>query len=152
MPHLDNQTTRDFARLYPAHVAAFSRLLVTLRRVVGGDLDMVLILAVIGDLHFAHRTDPDSPRYDALGRTPATDAPTTNVYSLASYVGIPRETVRRKVAALVERGWVRADARGNLVPTPEAARALEEGTDAAVRFLEEIEAARVAGETRSAKG
>lgn len=143
MPGLDNPTTRDFAEVYPAYVAAFSQLLIALRRVAGGDLDLVLILCVIGELHFARRADPSHPRYDGFGRTPVTDAPTTNAYSLSAYTGMPRETARRKVAILVDRGWVSADARGNLAPTPGVAAALAEGTDAAVAFLEKIEAVRL---------
>jgi hypothetical protein len=38
----------------------------------------------------------------------------TNAFSVAQATGIPRETVRRKVASLTRRGWLVKDARGNL--------------------------------------
>lgn len=41
----------------------------------------------------------------------------TNAYSIAEASGIPRETVRRKVASLARRGWIRKDRAGNLYVT-----------------------------------
>lgn len=41
----------------------------------------------------------------------------TNAFSIAQATGIPRETVRRKVARLVARGLLAQDARANLVLT-----------------------------------
>lgn len=95
---------QEFARLFPAYVAAFSRLLIVLRDEFEGDLDGALILAVIGDRHFARRVRPDAPTYETLGFTEATCTPSINTLSIAQYTGIPRETTRRKVAALVRRG------------------------------------------------
>jgi hypothetical protein len=40
-----------------------------------------------------------------------------NVHSIAVACGLPRETVRRKVASLVERGWLRRSGRGDLFVT-----------------------------------
>jgi hypothetical protein len=40
-----------------------------------------------------------------------------NAHSVALACGLPRETVRRKVAALVERGWLRRSGRGDLFVT-----------------------------------
>ena len=37
-----------------------------------------------------------------------------NALSISRATGIPRETVRRRVEALVKRGWVRRDGRGHL--------------------------------------
>lgn len=38
-----------------------------------------------------------------------------NTHSIALYLGIPQETARRKVAALIEKGWVVKDAEGSLM-------------------------------------
>lgn len=38
----------------------------------------------------------------------------SNAYSIASSIGVPRETVRRKVAALVRRGLLVRHGRGDL--------------------------------------
>jgi hypothetical protein len=41
-----------------------------------------------------------------------------NALSISDATGIPRETVRRKVNALIERGWVSQNERGHLYLTP----------------------------------
>lgn len=65
-----------------------------------GDLDTVLLLTVIGlpALKAARAGDPP-------------DAP-VNAHSLALVTGIPRETVRRKLAALGRRGWIEPSPKG----------------------------------------
>jgi transposase-like protein len=40
-----------------------------------------------------------------------------NAYSISQTWGLPRETVRRRVAALVKRGWLRRDERADLFVT-----------------------------------
>jgi len=47
----------------------------------------------------------------------------TNVRSIADSTGIPKESVRRKVAALVEAGWIRRD-ENSLSLAPHATRQL----------------------------
>ncbi|MDB5448779.1 MAG: hypothetical protein JWQ97_4096, partial [Phenylobacterium sp.] len=47
----------------------------------------------------------------------------TNVRSIADSTGIPKESVRRKVAALVADGWIRRDAN-SLSLAPHASRML----------------------------
>lgn len=133
---------QDFATVYPAHVAAFAKLMIRLRADFDGDLDAVLLLAVIGERHFARRIDPSTPTLEGLGMTAVDASPSVNAYSLAQYTGIPRETARRKIARLVERGWVEADAQGNLVPTMRAAADLRSSTDAAIDFLGVVRSAR----------
>lgn len=59
-----------------------------------------------------------------------------NAYSLSTATGIPRETVRRKAAELVNRGWVKRDARGGYLVTPEASRHFS--TDFNVRSLADL--------------
>lgn len=41
-----------------------------------------------------------------------------NALSIAEACGLPRETVRRKVIKLIDRGWVERDARGMLYIRP----------------------------------
>jgi len=45
-----------------------------------------------------------------------------NAYSLSNATGIPRETVRRKAAELVRRGWITRDEKGGFLVAPEASR------------------------------
>ena len=96
--------------LWPAHVAGFTGLLTVLREQFDGDLDAMLILTAVSvgtemeDWRAALRGEESRPRR----RT------TTNGLSLAHATGIPRETVRRKLARLSARGWVERDARGQI--------------------------------------
>ncbi|MBK1716271.1 hypothetical protein [Thiocystis violacea] len=100
---------RHFGRLWPVHVEAFSALLIVLRRQFGGDLDRMLVLAIIGS-----RTLPprhiDGLSYDefmVLARNEqAPDPDPINLQSIADCSGIPRETVRRKVRDLEAAGWL----------------------------------------------
>jgi predicted transcriptional regulator len=48
-----------------------------------------------------------------------------NALSISDATGIPRETVRRKVNALIQRGWVSQNERGHLYLTPEVAQHFE---------------------------
>jgi hypothetical protein len=132
-----NRLTRVFGELYPVHVRAFTSLLIALRRDFSGDLDMLLVLAVIGDRRLSRRTTPDALTYQQIGRTPVREdgIATINALSIAEYTGIPRETVRRKVNELIQKGWVTRDDNGDLVPTPKAAQDLAQSTDATLDYL-----------------
>ena len=98
-------------------------LLVIARPAFGGDLDKLLILLVV-----ALRTAED-PKLDVRvddvmsGRVQAFPSLRTNVRSIADSTGVPRETVRRKMADLIAAGWIRRDG-DSLSYTPEAFRAL----------------------------
>ena len=100
------------------------RLLLKLREAGGGDLEVHIILLAITQRHVAHadfralsnkrRLAPDAPSFPTLG---------VNARSIADSTGIPRETVRRKIAALVRAGWIVRAGR-SLTFTSEAYRAL----------------------------
>jgi predicted transcriptional regulator len=62
-------------------------------RVFDGDLQEMLVLAVIGQTYM---------RADELGRE---NAP-INASRIAETTGIPRQTVRRKLQSLEKRGWI----------------------------------------------
>jgi len=69
-------------------------------RTFGGDLQLALVLAVIGQRELeaamagvGTRREPRAKRYIAAAR-------------IADVTGIPRETVRRKLVALSKRCWV----------------------------------------------
>lgn len=120
---------------YAIHVSAFSELLIRLRSALGNDLDKVLILAVIAERHYAavraaEDSDPAAATAEAgRGRY------RINALSVAQYAGIPRETARRKIAVLVEKGWVTCDATGHLAPTTRAAEDLADGTAATLKYI-----------------
>jgi CRP-like cAMP-binding protein len=82
-------------------------LLTVAREACGGDSDKFLIMLVVGIRSTAHR---DFARYsqDELlsGQVPVFPTLGTNVRSIADSLGMPRETVRRKLAELTATGWV----------------------------------------------
>jgi hypothetical protein len=132
----------SFGDIYPAHVTAFIDLLLVLRHQFEGDLDTMLILAIIGDRRIWQRACKEDVSYAGLGKTllplPTTQTVSTNVLSIANFSGIPRETVRRKVAALLEQGWVEREDNGDLRPTRKAAADLQAGTDATIAYVRAI--------------
>lgn len=139
----DDWLVAGFGEVYPAHVSALVDLLVVLRRSFDGDLDMMLILAIIGDRRVWQRLSKDDVSFEKFGKTPLPAAPNVsiNVLSIAGFIGMPRETVRRKVAALIERGWVEREDNGDLRPTRKAAEDLQEGTLATIDYVRAIVAA-----------
>ena len=105
-------------------VPPFLDLLQTLRSICGGDLEKNIILLAIAERMIAH------PDFRALtseqrveGRTPPFPTRGVNIRSIADSSGIPRETVRRKVADLLRLGWI-AQGSDGLRFSPEGYRAL----------------------------
>jgi hypothetical protein len=120
--------------LYPTHVEALVRLLTVLRVQFDGDIDAMLVLAAT-----SVSTRGEGWRETLFESQPlhAQNNP-TNTQSIAHITLIPRETVRRKLIWLQDRGWVRRDELGNWQPTRQAARDLEVGTHATVTYLRVI--------------
>lgn len=120
--------------LHPTHVVALLRLLTELRTLFGGDLDAMLVLA-------ATSVSIRGEGWREMlfqGQPLRGEVRPTNTQSIAHITQIPRETVRRKLNWLQERGWVRRDAAGNWEPTRDAAKDLERGTEATVIYLKAI--------------
>lgn len=136
----DDWLAEAFGEIFPAHVSAFTEFMIALRRNFEGDLDMMIVLAIIGDRRFSRRDPGAEVRKEELGATPMlSDAGVSiNAHSIAEYSGIPRETARRKVAKLIELGWVERDDNGDLRPTTTAAADLTTATDATLAYLHKI--------------
>ena len=115
-----------FAADYPRYQYAFVEFqvahLTDISRAFDGDLQQALILAVIGQVRLRARK-----RADGAGETlPPPEELSITASRLADVTGIPRETVRRKLALLGKRGWIAqrsdgawhivADASGGEVP------------------------------------
>lgn len=69
-------------------------------RAFDGDLQMMVILSVVGQPHLEHRLGPER-------RTP--NGPvlrSINASRIADVTGIPRETVRRKLERMGQMGWI----------------------------------------------
>lgn len=101
----------------------FARHLIGVRAAFGGDLLAAIVLGEVAHHNLAPLVNRARTPHD-LSETLRTAADTllqillpTNAFSIAQATGIPRETVRRKVADLVRRGWIDRDNKGNLFVT-----------------------------------
>ena len=142
----------NFRTVWPVHLEGFTRLLVQLRKRFDGDLDLALVLAVIGS-----RTQPKhwTPELSELGQMTVGESPDgkqfpTNIQSVAEYSGIPRETVRRKVAVLQDKGWIVRGADGRLTVTQNAASDLEASTGDTIVYLAALMMAFEAAQAKTA--
>jgi hypothetical protein len=135
--NLDHDTLRArFGRIWPVHNDAFCELLVVLRRHFGGDLDSMLVLAIIGSRTLARgRIEGMSYHQFMTGDRAGDERAPINIQSIASYSGIPRETVRRKVKELERLGWISRVDKGYLVASARAAEDLAPATEATMRYL-----------------
>lgn len=83
------------------------RLLRVAREAFGGDLEKLFIMLVVAVRTAEH---PDfanyAPEQLISGEVPVFPSLGTNVRSVAASIGAPRETVRRKIAELVDAGWL----------------------------------------------
>jgi len=132
----DEDTLRaSFGRIWPVHNDAFCELLVTLRRQFDGDLDRMLVLAVIGSRTLSRGRTDGMCYHSFMDGERADEPPSINLQSIADYSGIPRETVRRKLQDLERLGWITRQDKGYLVATAKAAGDLEPATQATMRYL-----------------
>lgn len=136
MPFDHEMLTKHFGRIWPIHVAAFAELLITLRRQFRGDLDLLLVLAIVGSRSLPARRI-DGVSYEDFANGQKRDVPESpiNLQSVADCTGIPRETVRRKVRGLEALGWIERRDGGVLVVTEQARRDLTPATEATFRYL-----------------
>lgn len=75
-----------------------------------GDLDKFLIMLVIAVRTTEHGLFATYTQAQLLsGEIPVFPTLGTNIRSVAASVGLPRESVRRKVAELVEAGWIQRE-------------------------------------------
>lgn len=130
----------NFGRIWPQHLEAFTRLLVRLHLAFDGDLELLLVLAVIGDRTRPEHWTPELLTYRQLTRGEGLEhfQIPINIQSVADYSGIARETVRRKVNALQKKGWIARDENGNLSVSDQAAKDLESATGDSAAYLATI--------------
>jgi hypothetical protein len=106
-------TQAQFGDLWPVHNRWFGAVMSECRRYFDGDLDQVLILTIIGTRSvYPKRLQGIS--YDDFRRGLRNDGPVMpiNTQSVADSTGIPRESVRRKIGQLIERGGWRSGKTG----------------------------------------
>jgi hypothetical protein len=133
-----------FETIYPVHRLGLARLLVVLRQDFGGDLDAMLVLLSVSLGVISN--DWPAALFDEVPES--RNARLTNTQSIADTTGIPRESVRRKLAAMRAKGWVRRNESGNWEPTRQAAADLRAGSAATVTFIADLVATAVAARPR----
>lgn len=125
--------------------------LVVARRLCGDDLDAVLVLLVIvqrANLHPAFaELEPEKMDLEPPDELPSLGA---NLRSIADSTGIPRETVRRKVKTLVQRGLVETHESG-IRFTPDGYRAVAPAREALVKLAGRVHRAVEAELAKAAK-
>jgi len=97
-------------------------------RLFDGDLTLFLVFGEIAHYNMSRasqtlnlRDAPDSSRWKVLMRTlPDQKVTPCNALSISEATGIPRETVRRKVKELEERGWLVREGARRLTLAPRA--------------------------------
>lgn len=97
-----------------------------------------MILAIIAERHYAAVEVAEDHAQPGQSFATIRKRCAINAHSVALYAGIPRETARRKIAALVEKGWVSCDPSGALSPTARAAQDLADGTAATLNYIRSI--------------
>jgi len=137
---LERETLHEhFGDLWPIHNHGFTSLLVLCRELCDGDLDQVLILSAIGTRTLMNRrTAGLSYTEFRKGHRPAGVSRHINLQSIADGTGIPRETVRRKINSLIERGWVRKNRDNTIEVTPKAVTDLAPATQATFDYLHDV--------------
>lgn len=132
------QVTRHFGHLFPIHIEALCELLIVLRQQFQGDLDLMLILAIISSRAMPARqgqsTDISYSQFISDQSKARADQP-INIQSVAECSGIPRETVRRKVNKLESLDFIKRDAHGLLEVTDIAIHKLKPATEATLHYL-----------------
>ncbi|HMV17361.1 MAG TPA: hypothetical protein PLN96_12450 [Zoogloea sp.] len=122
----DNPTLRRYRRMLSLLLARYTlRHLVRLYAAFEGDLLLPIVLGEVGLYNVSGMDVDEAARgqfrcgcdedFRKLVLRPC------NAFSISSSTGIPRETVRRKVARLAELGWIVRDSRGGLTITAKAA-------------------------------
>ncbi len=127
----------NFGRIWPGHVAAFARYLILCRKSFRGDLDLLLLMAVVGDRTLSVSKVPKDLTYENLFDGPdlQLEPEAINYQSIADYTGLARESVRRKINELIEIGWIERTADGYLIATRQAAEDLAPLTEAGFTYL-----------------
>ncbi len=131
-----------FGRVWPAHVDGLIAFLTRLRAAFKGDLDAALIMAVVGSAALPRGRIPENLSFKAFRMLDRRDAFYTplNTFSIAQITGIPRETARRKLKQMAQRGWIRRDAKGFWHIEPVGREALEPMTQYSLEYLNRIAA------------
>ena len=128
-----------FSILWPRHVEGMIALLSELREAFDGDLDSVLILAVIGAALLPKDELPISFSYsDLLKQRDIDFRKPLNTLSISQVTGIARETVRRKLATMEAKLWVERDELGHWKMGRRGTEDLRPMTELSMKYISSI--------------
>ena len=128
-----------FSIMWPRHVEGMIALLSELRQAFDGDLDSTLILAVIGAALLPKDELPISFSYSELLKQRDIDfRKPLNTFSISQVTGIPRETVRRKLATMEAKLWVERDEFGHWKMGQRGAEDLRPMTEISMKYISSI--------------
>lgn len=115
----------NYTRIVKDLVSPVVDLLTEAQQLFAGDIEKLHIMLLIALRTAEHRAAPALDLDEVLaGELAELPSLATNVKSLSAGSGIPEETVRRKVRALVQDGLIRRQDHA-LSYTPKAAQAME---------------------------
>ncbi|WP_205340486.1 DeoR family transcriptional regulator [Denitrificimonas caeni] len=136
MPLSYEKVTHHFGHIFPTHIEGLCELLILLRQQCFGDLDLMLILAIVGSRALPARQTSNMTYTEFINdnKKNRLNQP-INIQSIAECSGIARETVRRKVHKLEELGFMTRDANGMLKVTDKAIEHLQPATEASLHYL-----------------
>jgi hypothetical protein len=131
----------NYAAIWPPILHPWTDYLIACRKAFDGDLDAMLILAAIGTMTLkgfeSGSADARTISYDDMLAAdyagPAARA--INAESIAAFISIPKETVRRKVNGLIKRGWVARGDKGTLRATRQSASDLNQLSGATFELI-----------------
>lgn len=113
-----------------------------MRALYGEDLEAALIMVCVTNATMQKFMAAASPEADVLRRAvlPESIRGSISRRMIADKTGLPRETVRRKVAVLIERGQLYIDDDGCIRPTPrlhepELQAAVSSAHDAIIEYV-----------------
>lgn len=139
---IDEKLMQNFGLVWPQHVMSLTQFLIDCRRHFDGDIDLFLVLCVIGDRSFSARHAPADIDFENWSSTSVEDirSEEINVQSISDFSGIPRETVRRKLNILIEKAWMDRDERGYITATDKAKEDLAPLTVSSLVYLTRMKA------------
>lgn len=114
----------NYVRAQYTWVQAFTEHLTDCARVFQGDLQAMLILAIIGQTLMFQILKESHGDFELGTPLPAFEDAGINASSLSAVLEIPRETVRRKLEWLAKQGWIeKCDSGWRLVMTESRSQA-----------------------------
>lgn len=142
---------KSFGKIWPVHVGALVDLMLACREYFEGDMDMFIILTVIGDRNFPMKKIQPGVDFNTwmiakiddegsftINEDKISARSDININSISAYTKIPRETVRRKIVRLIEIGWIERKSNGSIVVTDQCKNDLEGLTHHAMRYLKRM--------------